>query len=170
MKKIALIVNFDKDNALEIATKLVSMLSGKVELYTDKAGFEKLPKIKYLPDNELFSTCSVAAVLGGDGTIISAAKRSAPFDTILLGINIGNLGYLSTFESHNLKEAANLLISDSIPFDKRFMLRAAVVTGGKETSVYHALKSLYHANRIQNLWISLHTVMKKWSVPTELTV
>ncbi len=142
MKKIALIVNFDKNNALEIATKLVSMLSGKAELYTDKAGVEKLPETTYKPDNELFSTCSVTAVLGGDGTIISAAKRCAPFDTILLGINIGNLGYLSTFESNNLKEAAELLLCDNIPFDKRFMLRASVVTDGKEASVYHALNEI----------------------------
>lgn len=142
MKKIALIVNFDKNNALEIATKLISMLSGKAELYTDKAGFEKLPELTYKPDEELFSICSVAAVLGGDGTIISTAKRSAPFGTILLGINIGNLGYLSTFESNNLKEATELLLSDNIPFGKRFMLRASVVTDGKEASVYHALNEI----------------------------
>ena len=142
LKKIALIVNFDKSNALEIATKLISMLSGKAEVYTDKAGFEKFPQTTYKPDDELFSTCSVAAVLGGDGTIISTAKRCAPFGTILLGINIGNLGYLSTFESHNLKEAAELLLNDKIYFDKRFMLRASVVTNGKEASVYHALNEI----------------------------
>lgn len=142
LKKIALIVNFDKINALEIATELVSMLSGKAELYTDKAGFEKLPLLTYKPDEELFSICSVAAVLGGDGTIISTAKRCAPFGTILLGINIGNLGYLSTFESNNLKEAAELLLSDSIHFENRFMLRASVVTDGEEASVYHALNEI----------------------------
>lgn len=142
MKKIALIVNFDKKNASEIATELVSILSGKAELYTDKAGFEKLPETTYKPDDELFSMCSVAAVLGGDGTIISTAKRCAPFGTILLGINIGNLGYLSTFESHNLEEAAELLLSDNIHFDKRFMLRASVVTNGKESSVHHALNEI----------------------------
>ncbi len=142
MKKIALIVNFDKTNALEIATKLVSMLSGKAEIHTDKAGSEKLSNVVYKPDDELFSICSVAAVLGGDGTIISTAKRCAPFGTILLGINIGNLGYLSTFESHNLREAAELLLSDNIHFENRFMLRASVVTDGKETSVYHALNEI----------------------------
>lgn len=142
LKKIALIVNFDKINALEIATKLISMLSGKAELYTDKTGFEKLPLLTYKPDEELFSICSVAAVLGGDGTIISTAKRCAPFGTILLGINIGNLGYLSTFESNNLKEAAELLLSDNIHFENRFMLRASVVTDGEETSVYHALNEI----------------------------
>ena len=142
MKKIALIVNFDKANALEVATKLVSLLSEKAVLYTDKSGAEKIIGTTYKPDCELFSECSVAAVLGGDGTIISTAKRCAPYKTVLLGINIGNLGYLSTYESNNLEEAARLLLSDDIHYDNRFMLCARVFSSGKEKAVYHALNEI----------------------------
>lgn len=142
LKKIALIVNFDKENALEAATKLIDLLKGEAEIYSDLLGCASLPHTIYKEDRELFSSCNVAAVLGGDGTIISTAKRCAPFGTILLGINIGNLGYLSTFESNNLKEAAELLLSDNIHFDNRFMLRAGVVKDGKETSAYHALNEI----------------------------
>ena len=142
MKKIALIVNFDKESAVEVATELISLLKEKAVLYTDMAGAEKLSGAICKPDRELFSECSVAAVLGGDGTLISAAKRCAPYNTKLLGINIGHLGYLSTYESHNLKEAAELLLSDDIHFDNRFMLCARVFSGGKEKAVYHALNEI----------------------------
>ena len=142
LKKIALIVNFDKANALEIATKLISFLKDKAVLYTDKAGAEKLPDVIFKPDDELFSECPIAAVLGGDGTIISTAKRCAPYKTVLLGINIGNLGYLSTYEGNNPEEAARLLLSDDIHYDNRFMLCARVYSQGKEKAVYHALNEI----------------------------
>ena len=35
LKKIALIINFDKENAVAVATKLISMLKNKAELYSD---------------------------------------------------------------------------------------------------------------------------------------
>lgn len=142
MKKIALIVNFDKNNALEIATRLASILCGKAEIYTDIIGAASLKNTIYKPDEELFSECDVCVVLGGDGTIISTAKRCACYNIILVGINIGNLGYLSAIESANLAEAAEFLLSDNIHFDDRYMLCARVFSSGKEIAVHHALNDI----------------------------
>ena len=122
MKKIALIVNFDKENALKVATKLIDLLKGKASLYSDMLAASILPEVKYLDDEKLFSLCPVVAVLGGDGTIIATAKKCASFKNTLVGINTGNLGYLSSIESTNLEDAAKLLLSDDIPYDDRYML------------------------------------------------
>lgn len=142
MKKIALIVNFDKSNALAVATELINLLDAKAEIYSDILGAASLPNVTYKNEGELFSLCPTVAVLGGDGTIIATAKKCAPYKNVLVGINIGNLGYLSTIESGNLAEAAELLLSDDIHYDNRYMLCVRVYSGGKEIACHHALNEI----------------------------
>ena len=119
MKKVALIVNFDKENAKAVASKLIDLLKCKADVYCLSADAHLLCGATPLYEAELFSQCPVVAVLGGDGTIIAAAKKCAPYKNILVGINIGNLGYLSTMESSNLQKAAEILTDDDIHYDDR---------------------------------------------------
>ena len=142
MNKIALIVNFDKRNATAVASELIALLQGKAEVYCLNNDAPLLKGAVGKSEEELFSLCPVVAVLGGDGTIISAAKKCAPYKNMLVGINIGNLGYLSTIESTNLSEAARLLCSDDIHCDDRYMLCVRVYSGGRETACYHALNEI----------------------------
>lgn len=142
LKKVALIVNFEKENALFVASQLVQLLQGKAEICCPDYDDEKLNGVKGLDEAELFSSCPVVAVLGGDGTIISAAKKCAPYKNILVGINTGNLGYLSTIESSNLQKAAEILTDDNIHFDDRYMLCVNIYSNGKKAATYHALNEV----------------------------
>lgn len=142
MKKIALIVNFDKKGASSISQKLIDLVGGNAQFYADKETSARLLGVTPLPENELFSLCPVVAVLGGDGTIISAAKRCSEYNNILLGINIGHLGYLSMIESNNLSLVNDMLLADVVPYQKRTMLCVKVHSNGKETAVFHALNEV----------------------------
>ena len=142
MNKIALIINFDKENAYNVAAQLVSFLKDKAELYCPDSYKEMPHGVKKVSEDTLFSLCPVVAVLGGDGTIIATAKKCAEYKNILLGINIGNLGYLSTFESTNLSHAAQLLCSSDIHYDNRYMLCVRIYSSGKEIASYHALNEI----------------------------
>ena len=142
LNKIALIVNFDKNNALNYAAELINLIKDKSELYSDLSAEKLLPGVSCLPDEELFSLCPVVAVLGGDGTIIATAKRCAHYGNMLVGINTGNLGYLSSIEGSNLNEAAQLLLSQNIPYDDRYMLCAKVYSENKEIACHHALNEI----------------------------
>lgn len=142
MKKVALIVNFEKENAEGVASQLIQLLSNKADIYCLSSDADKLPGAKGLDEDSLFLSCPVVAVLGGDGTIISAAKKCAPYKNILVGINTGNLGYLSTIESSNLSKAAEILTSDNINYDDRYMLCVNIYSGGNKVAVYHALNEI----------------------------
>lgn len=142
MKKIALVINFDKRNALSVANELVNLLRGKAEIYCDLREKVNIEGVIYKNEDELFSLCPVVVVLGGDGTIISTAKKCVAYKNILVGINIGNLGYLSAIESNNLTGAAQLLLSDDIHYDNRYMLCVKVYSNGKEISCHHALNEI----------------------------
>ncbi len=142
MKKIALIVNFDKTNAASYASKLLGLLINKAQVYCLSSDKALLRGATPLDEEELFSLCPVVAVLGGDGTIISTAKKCAPYRNILVGINTGHLGYLSTIEGSNLEKAAEILISDDIHYDDRYMICVKIYSNNKLTATYHALNEI----------------------------
>ena len=142
MKRIALVINFDKENAISVAEKLVSLLAGKAEIYSAHSDVLTFPNVIYKDEEECFSLCETVAVLGGDGTIIATAKKCARYGNILVGINTGNLGYLSTFEGSGLEEAAKVLLSEDISFDNRYMLCIKLFKKGELLQSCHALNEV----------------------------
>ncbi|MCD8103907.1 MAG: NAD(+)/NADH kinase [Lachnospiraceae bacterium] len=64
-------------------------------------------------------------VLGGDGTLLQAARDLVERSLPLLGVNMGTLGYLAEVERKNLPEALDVLISDDFLIEERMMLKGA---------------------------------------------
>lgn len=60
-------------------------------------------------------------VLGGDGTVLRAAKKASEMQIPLVGVNYGNLGFLAEFERGEEEKAIDLLMSDC-PIVRRSML------------------------------------------------
>ncbi|MFN2609321.1 MAG: NAD(+)/NADH kinase [Actinomycetota bacterium] len=65
--------------------------------------------------------------LGGDGTILRAARIAFEHSIPLLGINLGNLGYLSSVGVEQIDEAVKSLAADTFSEDERMMLDAVAV-------------------------------------------
>ncbi len=68
--------------------------------------------------------CDRLLVLGGDGTILHAAKRAAEWKIPLVGVNFGRLGFLTEFERGEVGEAVELLLSEECDTVERTMLEA----------------------------------------------
>ncbi len=66
-------------------------------------------------------------VLGGDGTLLRAARCAADAKVPLIGVNLGTLGYLAEINSDNLEEALTQLMCDDFAREKRMMLSGIVV-------------------------------------------
>ncbi|HLI90402.1 MAG TPA: NAD(+)/NADH kinase [Ktedonobacteraceae bacterium] len=78
--------------------------------------------------------CALALVLGGDGTIVHAARLCSCIDLPIVGINFGRVGFLTELEpdEHLVDELAYYLNGDdSVWIDKRAMLRAVLQQDGK---------------------------------------
>ena len=65
-------------------------------------------------------------VLGGDGTMLRAARNMMDSDIPLLGINLGMLGYLAEVESAHVEEALDKLLQDDFSRENRMMLSGRV--------------------------------------------
>ncbi len=63
-------------------------------------------------------------VLGGDGTMISAARLTGSREVLVLGVNYGSLGYLTEFRIEEMFEAIKLILDGSYAVDRRVMLNA----------------------------------------------
>ena len=85
----------------------------------------------FLPMDELYATADLLIVLGGDGTILEAARRSAPRQTPILGINLGRVGYMAELEMGELDLLARL-------FDR------VTAEGHKEASYEIETRSMLH--------------------------
>ncbi len=65
-------------------------------------------------------------VLGGDGTLLRAARNMVDKDIPLLGINLGTLGYLAEVEIAAIDEALDKLLADQFTREERMMLAGRV--------------------------------------------
>jgi NAD+ kinase len=78
--------------------------------------------------------------LGGDGTLLRAARAVIDHDIPLLGVNLGDLGFLTSAGEPELEETLERLAAGDYFLDKRFTLKACVLDEeGCDLDVHHAL-------------------------------
>jgi NAD+ kinase len=92
---------------------------------------------------ELPST-DVLVVLGGDGTLLRAARAVIQVDVPLLGVNLGKIGFLSKVEASELEAVLAKLKAGEFTIDPRMALEARLLPGGHEAeaTVHHALNDI----------------------------
>lgn len=81
--------------------------------------------------------------LGGDGTLLRASRMLFGTTTPLLGINLGNLGFLTAAGAREVESSLDRILSGAYSVDRRFTLRAVVHgPGDEEREVFHALNDM----------------------------
>lgn len=82
-------------------------------------------------------------VLGGDGTLLQAARDTIDRDIPLLGINLGTLGYLAEVEECGIDAALSQLLEGGYEVEARMMLTGRVIRGEIHEKV-HQKKGVPH--------------------------
>ena len=118
--------NLTKKGAYETSLQAVKILS--------KLGMQILMECSlsrlYTNENIIFfrseytmlKSCDMVLTIGGDGTIIHAARKSAPLDKPLLGINTGRLGFVAELEPNEL-DMLQRIAEGNYSIEKRMMLK-----------------------------------------------
>lgn len=126
LKKIALIPNLTKNGAYETsleAIRLLKSFGGEIYMTSDLSGKYSDYDIAFFESHEvLVQKCDAVVTIGGDGTIIHAAKHAASFQKPLLGINMGRLGFVAELEPNELPMLERLFLGD-YNVEKRQMLK-----------------------------------------------
>ncbi len=81
-------------------------------------------------------------VLGGDGTLLRAARKTQRLELPLLGVNLGRLGFLTEVEMDDMYEVLPEFLDGKCKFDRRHFMRASVYQAGAVTDEYLALNDV----------------------------
>lgn len=126
--KISLMPNLTRENALDVSKKICEELDKiEVEYLLDAEYKNELSSTKaiFSDESDILSQCDVVIAVGGDGTILSAAKKASEYGKPILGVNAGRVAFMAGLEPTELSLLNNLLNSE-YKTDKRMMLE---VTG-----------------------------------------
>ncbi len=98
---------------------------------------------KVVPRSELAARSpDLALVLGGDGTLLSAARAVAKAGTLILGVNLGTLGFMTELPLANLYPALDAIEKGKYIIDDRSMLSCSLLRGGGIVVTHTALNEL----------------------------
>ena len=144
INSVGLVVNYEKEKAQEITFRIVDWLSlKKIKVYIEgnkgKAiGREDLscPTEKFLNKVELIIS------LGGDGTLLKAARLAASTDIPVFGVNLGGLGFLTQIGIDDLESFLEKLYQEKYFVDERMMLDCSVTRKDKEIRKFTALNDI----------------------------
>ena len=95
----------------------------------------------YYPREVLGKHCSAVLSFGGDGTMLSTVRAIGEFETPILGVNFGGMGYLAEISPNELKERFRDFLRGNYDIEKRMLLESTVFNGGEENT-YYALNDI----------------------------
>lgn len=140
MHRVGFILKPDKSEAGVLLDELVPWLRslGHIPVVSAEDQISP-PGCEVVPENELGAAVDVAVVLGGDGTMLRAARLVADHGRPVLGINLGQLGFLVGFAPANAKQALAAALAGELGHTRRMRLTVTVRRRGAEPVVRTAL-------------------------------
>ena len=91
------------------------------------------------PRSELSTMTDLILVLGGDGTLLAAARNVRSRNIPILAVNLGSLGFLTAVTIGELYDSLDLILDGKHQIDCRKMLQIQVIRSGEVSDIYHAL-------------------------------
>ena len=132
MDKFYIITNSDKDKDFQITNEIVSYLKKNGKKCQGQQAERKLEGAYHYTNPELIPEgTQCILVLGGDGTLLQAARDVVYRKIPMLGINLGTLGFLAEVNRQSIHAALDKLIADDYEIEERMMLTGTVWHGDK---------------------------------------
>ncbi len=152
MKHFYIILNPYKSGAVEMAEKISQYLESRDCICHMPERMEKADGdhtgYRYTDSGMVPENVECVITLGGDGTLIQAARDLAGRQIPMLGINMGTLGYLTQISGQEaITPRLAELVSDQFQLEHRMMLKGTVVRHGKVIAKELALNEIVVARR-----------------------
>jgi NAD+ kinase len=140
-KNFGLWGNTDKSVFWQILPKIIDWAdSNKIQIYiTEKIQTSvefNANSIPVINSNEKISEMDFMLVLGGDGTFLSCARAVEHHDTPILGIHLGDLGFLAKVTLDDIFQRLDQVAKGDYLIEKRSMVKAVLKKTGSEKVLY----------------------------------
>ncbi|HTG31247.1 MAG TPA: NAD(+)/NADH kinase [Methylomirabilota bacterium] len=132
-RNIGLISRPRRSNLSEVVPPLLSWLEahGIHVTYDQETATSLAEPSEGRTREQVAAASDLLLVLGGDGTLLAAARVAAPRGIPILPINMGSLGFLTSFMLEELYPALEDILAGRLTISERVMLRAELQRGGK---------------------------------------
>ena len=145
MDKFCIVTNVIKDKNLKVTTHIKHYLEkrGKTVTIAEEKREEEDPlfitrkHLSVIPEDT-----DLVIVLGGDGTMLQAARSVAYQDIPLIGVNMGTMGYLAEVEEAGIDDALDRILKGWYEIEDRMMLRGTL-EGKKDYSLNDIIVTRY---------------------------
>ncbi|ARM31667.1 NAD(+)/NADH kinase [Prosthecochloris sp. HL-130-GSB] len=128
--KFGIVVNINRDDALELARDLTGWLRARNLKYVlDATSAQKTGLGPSAAITDLNKECDAFISLGGDGTLLFTTHYSVTKPVI--GINVGHLGFLAEFSKEEMYEAVEKILGGNYSIHSRTQLETEVTIGGE---------------------------------------
>ena len=144
VRSVAILAKPDRHELVEVLPVLEKWLLAhhyEVVIDEESAAYYSAPRVvrrdalgEFAPD--------LALVLGGDGTLLSAARAVSSCGTLILGVNLGTLGFLTEVPLTGLYPSLESIERGDYVIDSRSMLSCALVREGAILATHSALNDL----------------------------
>ena len=106
-----------------------------IKVLLEKTSADTLDIVDGIEFNDLCLQSDFLVTLGGDGTLISATRRSFQYQKAVMGINLGTLGFLTDIMPDEINAFLERFKKDDYRIDRRMMIKATVQ--GKEVVAFN---------------------------------
>jgi NAD+ kinase len=134
LRKIGIFYRPREEQAEALAAKLRDEMTGRAEVWCSEAWAESAPA--FIPGTDLL------ICLGGDGTVLRAARLVVPHEVALLGVNLGRLGFLTELTAASLWANLDAIVAGEGRVEERVMVQATLENDGLSAGPFHGLNDV----------------------------
>lgn len=127
-QSVGIMVHRTRPEALHFAREVVGWLEGRdVTVRMDPISAEKLKMPVLACPSDDWDNVGFIVTLGGDGTILTAARQAAPCGIPILGVHMGRFGFIAETHPTDLFENLEEIIAGQVRIEERLMVRADIL-------------------------------------------
>jgi len=144
-KNIGIIVKLKSETVQSTLTHLLTYLENKnCKVFLDESitDNQQSTAASTVSREDLCKKCDLVITIGGDGTILNAARSLSNSNVPLVGINIGRLGFLADVPPDKIDTVLDKVLSGDYLEDRRFLLTATVIRDHKTIFTADALNDV----------------------------
>lgn len=143
VKRVAIVSKPRSRQAALMVPELVAWLGHHgVTSRLDSESAEYADSSEGLPRPEAVCDAGLVIVLGGDGTLLSAARAIAGRDTPIFAVNLGGLGFLTAIKIEELYPQLERALCGDLHIERRRMLRSELWRGADKICEYDGLNDM----------------------------
>ena len=129
IKRVGIIVNPRKESAFPLIKNVIEWLQAReMEVLLDSAVSDAVGShAESVPSQDMAGRVDLIIAFGGDGTMLNVAQQMNGADTLVVGVKVGGLGFLTEVTEDEVFETLEEVLSNRHRIERRMMLSCSVI-------------------------------------------